>query len=67
MVGTHDARGGCLYLVTSCVCVCLQVVFLLDYKLCLCLLTNSGKDRSFIGLEISEIMRDRRPDHSCGL
>jgi hypothetical protein len=33
------------YLVTSCVYVWLRVVFVFDYKLCLCLLTNSGKDR----------------------
>jgi len=54
----------------DCVCVCLQVVFVLDYELCLCLLMNSGKDwldQSFIGLEISKIMRDRRPDCGCGL
>jgi hypothetical protein len=59
-----------VYLVMTCVCVCLQVVFVFDYKLCLCLLTNSGKDqldRSFIGLEISEIVRDRRLVHSCSV
>jgi hypothetical protein len=38
--------------------------------MCLCLLTNSGKDlldQPFIGLEISEIVRDQRQDHSCSL
>jgi hypothetical protein len=44
-MGIVMGREWCLYLVTSCVCVCLRVVFVFDYELYLCLLTDFGKDR----------------------
>jgi len=47
-----------------------RVVFVFGYKLCLCLVMSSGwdwLDQSFVSLEISEIVRDWRLDHSCGL
>ena len=47
-----------------------KFVFVLGYEGCLHLVTNFGWDQSFVSLhslQISEIVRDQRPDHSCGL